>query len=153
MAGLQKHLQDVNPNKFFAVVPLPHAATTDIFVRQLQALVTPGTQIMDDLVGGLIWWFNTHKRNQGGLWVPHLGWADTLIAPPTDPGPAPSTVGGEQTALPPKPSTSHCTKTGQNKKAGEPAIGGATSRAWWSGTRRRHAQRPNHAKVTPAPSP
>ena len=35
VAALREHLQAVNPNRLFAVVPLPHAATTDIFVRQL----------------------------------------------------------------------------------------------------------------------
>ena len=43
VAALPKHLQEVNSSRLFAVVPLPHAATTEIFVRQLQALVTPGT--------------------------------------------------------------------------------------------------------------
>ena len=28
VAALQEHLHDVNPNMLFAVVPLPHAATT-----------------------------------------------------------------------------------------------------------------------------
>ena len=81
VAALREHLHDVNPNRLFAVVPLPHAATTDIFVRQLQALVAPGTQITDHLVDAWIWWFNTHPPDQGGIWVPHLGWAHTLIAP------------------------------------------------------------------------
>ena len=50
VAALQEHLQGVNPSRLFSVVPLPHAATTEIFVRQLRVLVTPGTQITDDLV-------------------------------------------------------------------------------------------------------
>ena len=87
------------------VVPLPHAATTEIFMRQLQALVTPGTQIADDLVDAWIWWFDTHQPAQGGVWVPHLGWAHTLIAPPTDPRPASSIGGGEQAAPPPRAET------------------------------------------------
>ena len=82
------------------MVALPHAATTEIFVRQLQALVTPGTQITDVLVDAWIWWFNTHQPNQRGIWVPHLGWAHTLIAPPSDPRLAPSTGGWEQAAPP-----------------------------------------------------
>ena len=101
MAALREDLQDINPNKLFAVVPLPHAATTDIFVRQLQALVTPRTQNADDLVDAWIWCFNASQPNQGGVWVPHLGWALTLIAPPTDPRPAPSTGGQER--APPQP--------------------------------------------------
>ena len=64
VAALREHLQDVNPNRLFAVVPLPHAATTDIFVRQLQALFTPGTQIADDLVAAWIWWFNANQPDQ-----------------------------------------------------------------------------------------
>ena len=55
VAALWGHHHDVNPNSLFAVVPLPHAATTGIFVRQLQALVHPGTQISDDLPYVLIW--------------------------------------------------------------------------------------------------
>ena len=64
VAALREHLQDVNPSRLFAVVPLPHAATTEIFVLQLQALVMPGTQIADDLVDAWIWWFNTTDRPQ-----------------------------------------------------------------------------------------
>ena len=107
MAALQEHLQDVNPSSLFAVVPLLHAVTTNIFVRQLQVLVTPGTQITDDLVDAWIWWFNTHQPVRGGVWVPHLGWAHTLIAPATDPRPAPSTRGQERAAPPPRAETLH----------------------------------------------
>ena len=85
------------------MVPLPHAATTEVFVQQLQALVTPGALVSDDLVEAWIWWFNTHQPAQGGVWVPHLGWVHTLIAPPTDPRPAPSTGSREQAAPPPRP--------------------------------------------------
>ena len=73
VAALREHLCDVNPNRLFAVVPLPHAATTEIFVRQLQALFTPGAQVSDDLVEAWIWWFNPHQPAQGGVWVPLLG--------------------------------------------------------------------------------
>ena len=103
VATLPGQLRDVHRNRLFAVVPLPHAATTEIFVRQLQALVTPGAQVSDDLVEAWIWWFNTHQRAQGGVWVPHLGGVHTLIAPPTDPRPAPSTGGRERAAPPPRP--------------------------------------------------
>ena len=101
MATLREQLRD--PNWLFAVVPLPHAATTEIFLRQLQALVTPGAQVSDELVGACIWWFNTAQPTKGGVWVPHLGWVHTLIAPPTDPRPAPSTGGQERAAPPPRP--------------------------------------------------
>ena len=107
VAALREHLRDVNPDRLFAVVPLPHAATTEIFVRQLQALVTPGAQVSDDLVEAWIWWFNTHQPAQGGVWVPHLGWVHTLIAAPTDPRPAPSTGGRERAAPPPRPEALH----------------------------------------------
>ena len=93
VAARRELLRDVNLNRLFAVVPRPHAATTEIFVRQLQALVTPGAQVSDDLVEAWIWWFNTHQPAQGGVWVPHLGCVHMLIAPPTDPRPAPSTGG------------------------------------------------------------
>ena len=49
--------------------------------------------------------FNTHQPAKGGVWVPHLGWVHTLIAPPTDPRPAPSTGCRERAALPPRPET------------------------------------------------
>ena len=84
------------------MVPLPDAASTDISVRQLKALVTPGMQIAADLVNSWIWWFNTNHPDQGGVRVPHLGWAHTLIAPPTDPRPAPSTWGRERAAPQPR---------------------------------------------------
>ena len=103
VATLREHLRNVDPNRLFAVVPLPHAPTTQIFVRQLQALVTPGTQVSDDLIEAWIWWFNTHQPAQGGVWVPNLGWVHTLIAPPTDPRPAPTTGGRERAAPPPRP--------------------------------------------------
>ena len=103
VATLRGHFRDVDPNRLFAVVPLPHAATTEILVWHLQALVTPGAQVSDDLVEAWIWWFNTHQPAQGGVWVPHLGWVHTLSAPPTDPRPAPSTGGRERAAPPPRP--------------------------------------------------
>ena len=155
VAALREHLRDVNSNRLFGVVPLPHAATTEIFVRQLQALVTPGAQVSDDLVEAWIWWFNTHQPAQGGVWVPHLGWVHTLIAPPTDPRPAPSTGGRERAAPPPRPETLRI----------PPHEGLA---AWESGTARdrgcnltslaarypeRRAGRPRRASVTPAPLP
>ena len=105
VATLREHLCDVDPNRLSAVVLLPHAATTEVFVRQLQALVTPGAQVSDDLVEAWIWWFNTHQPAQGGVWVPHLCWAHTLIAPPTEPRPAPSTGGRKRAAPPPRPET------------------------------------------------
>ena len=73
VAALREHLQDVHRNRLFAVVLLPHAAATEIFVLQLQALVTPRMQIADDLVDAWIWWFNANRPDQGGVWVPHLG--------------------------------------------------------------------------------
>ena len=105
VATVREDLRDVNPNRLFAVVPLPQAARTEIFVRQLQALITPGAQVSGDLVEAWIWWFNTHQPAQGGVWVPHLGWVHTLIATPTDPRPEPSTGGRERAALPPRPET------------------------------------------------
>ena len=93
---LREHHKDVETSRLFAVVGLPHAATTELFLRQLKALVTPGTQLKDDLVDAWIWWFNTHQPDQGGIWVPHLGRAHTLIAPRTDSRPAPSTGGRER---------------------------------------------------------
>ena len=105
VAALREHLQDVKSKRLFAVVPLPHAATTDIFVRQLQALVTPQTQIVDDLVHAWMWWFNANQLDLGGVWVPHLGWAHTLRAPPTDPRPAPNTGGRKWAAPQPRANT------------------------------------------------
>ena len=102
VAALREHLQDINPNRLFAVVPLPHAASTDISVRQLHVLVTPGMQIADDLVDAWIWRFNTNQLDQQGVWVSHLGWAHTLIAPPTDPRPGPSSGGRERAAPQPR---------------------------------------------------
>ena len=103
VANVREHLRNVDLSRLFAVVPLPHAPTTQIFVRQLQALVTPGTQVSDGLIEAWIWWFNTHQPAQGGVWVPHLGWVHSLKAPPTDPRPAPTTGGREQAAPPPRP--------------------------------------------------
>ena len=103
VAIVQEHLCNVNPNRLFAVVPLPHTVTTAIFVRQLKALVTPGAQVFDNLVEAWIWWFNTQQPAQGGVWIPHLGWVHALIAMTMDPRPAPSTGGRERGAPPPRP--------------------------------------------------
>ena len=105
VAAFREHLQDVNAHRLFTVVPLPHAVSTDISVQQLQALVTPGMQIADDLVNAWIWWLHTNQPDQGGVWVPHLGWAHTLIVPPADPRPSPSTGGRERAAPQPRVST------------------------------------------------
>ena len=43
VATLREHLRDVSPNRLFAVVSLPHAATTEIFVQQLRRLHPRGT--------------------------------------------------------------------------------------------------------------
>ena len=69
-------------------------------MRQLEALVSPGTQITDDLYDVWIWWFNTHQVDH-----PQHGWAHTLIVPPADPRPAPSTGGRERAAPPPRAAT------------------------------------------------
>ena len=158
MAALRGHLQNVNQYRLLAVVPLPHAASTDISVRQLQALVSPGMQIADDLVDVWIWWFKFHQPKQGGVWVPHLGGAYTLIARPTEPRPAPST-GGREPAAP---------QTRANALNIPPYKGLAD---WESRTapdrrrnlrdiveryppgQRRTAQNPHDAKITPAPFP
>ena len=105
MATNREHLGDVDPNRLFAVVPVPHATTTEIFVRKLHALITPGAQVSDHFFEAWIWWFNTHQPAQGGVWVPHLGWVHMLIALPTDSRPAPSTGGRERAAPPPRPET------------------------------------------------
>ena len=63
VAALRRHLRGIDPNRLFAVVPLLHAAATNISV-QLQALLTPGMQIADDLVEAWIWWFNFNQPDQ-----------------------------------------------------------------------------------------
>ena len=84
------------------MVPLPHAASTYISVRQLQALVSPKMQTANDSVDTWIWWFNFNQPDQGGAWVPYLGWAHTLIAPLTEPRPAQSTGGRVRAAPQPR---------------------------------------------------
>ena len=102
VAAPWRRLQDINPNSLFAPVLVPHAGSTNISVRQLVALVTPGMQLADDLVDAWIWWFNFNKPDQEHVWVPHLGWVHTHIAPPTEPRPAPSTGGRELAARQPR---------------------------------------------------
>ena len=155
VATLREHFRDVDPNRLFAVVPLPYAATTEIFVRQLQALVTPGAQVSDNLVQAWIWCFSNHQPAQGGVWVPHLGWVHTLMAPPTDPGrrPAPGAGSGPPRHRDPTTSVSRRTQAWRHGKAGPPVAGGTTSQAWWHATRRQRARRPHRANVTRAPLP
>ena len=95
--ALRGHFQGLHLDRRFTVAPLPHGAT-NICVRQLQALLNPGERTPDDLVDVWIWWFNLHQPDQARVWVPHLAWAHTLIAPPTEPRPAPSTGGRERAA-------------------------------------------------------
>ena len=103
VATLREHLRDVNPDWLFAVVPLPHTATTEIFVRQLEALVTRGHRSQTTLLNRGSGGSTPYKPAQGGAWVPHLGWVHTLIAPPTDPRPGPSIGGRERADPPPRP--------------------------------------------------
>ena len=98
VATLQEHLPNVDPNRLFAVVSLPHAPTTQIFVRQLQAS-PPGHRSLTTSLKRGSGGSNTHQPAQGGVWVTHLGWVHTLIAPPTDPRPAPTTGGRERANL------------------------------------------------------
>ena len=96
--ALRMHFQGVRGDRRFAAALLPHGAT-NICVRQLQALLTLGHRTPDDLIDVWIWWFNYHQPDRGRVWVPHLAWAHTLIAPPTEPRPAPN-PGGRTRAAP-----------------------------------------------------
>ena len=68
---LRGHFQELHLNRLFAVAPLPHGATS-VYVRHLQAFLTPGERVPDNLVDVWIWWFNVHHPEQGRVWVPHL---------------------------------------------------------------------------------
>ena len=95
---LRRHFQGLHPNRRFAVALLPHGAG-NVYVRQLQTKLTPGERVVDDLVDVWIWWFNLHQPDQGRMWVPHLSWMHTIIAPPTERRPAPS-AGSREWAAP-----------------------------------------------------
>ena len=84
--ALQTHFQGVRSDRGFAAALLSHGAT-NICVRQLQALLTLGQHTPDDLINVWIWWFNYHQPDRARIWVPHLAWAYTLVAPPNEPGP------------------------------------------------------------------
>ena len=72
------------------------------------------------------------------MWVPHLGWAHTLIAPPTEPRPAPSTGGWEQAAPQPRANTLNVPPHNglADWESRTAPTGGATSGTWWSDTHR-----------------
>ena len=95
---LRVHFQGIHGDWRFVAALLPHGAT-NIRVRHLQGLLTLGQKTPDDLVDLWKWWFNCHEPDQGRVWVPHLAWAQTLIAPPTEPRPAAS-PGGRTRAAP-----------------------------------------------------
>ena len=82
--ALRVHFQGVCGDRQFAAALLPHGPT-NIHVRHLQALLTLGQQTLDDLVDAWIWWFNCHLPDHGRVWVPHLAWAHTRIAPKEGP--------------------------------------------------------------------
>ena len=91
------HFQGVCGDQQFAAALLPHGAT-NIRVRHHQALLTLGQQTPDDLVDVWISWFKCHQPDQGRVWVLHLAWAHTLIAPPTETRPAPNPGGRTRAA-------------------------------------------------------
>ena len=98
VATLCEHLRDVDPNRVFAVFPLPHAGSS-------RRSSPPGPRSPTTLLKRGSGGSTPTKQAQGGVWIPHLGWVHTLIAPPTDPRPAPSTGGRERAAPPPRPET------------------------------------------------
>ena len=75
VAALREHLQDVNSSRLFAVVPLPHAATTEIFVRQLQALISPEhrsrTTLLTRASGGSTPTSRTREAYGSHTWAGH----------------------------------------------------------------------------------
>ena len=85
-------VKGAHPDQRFLVALLPHGAT-NICVRQLQALLNPGQRIAEELID--VW---PGQPDQEQIWVPHLGWAHTLIAPLSEPRPAPNPGGREQAA-------------------------------------------------------
>ena len=96
--ALGTHFQDVRSDRRFAGALLPHGAT-NICVRQLQVLLTLGQRTPDNLIDVRIWWFHYHQPDRLRKWVPHLAWAHTLVAPPTEPGPAPNPGSRTRAAL------------------------------------------------------
>ena len=62
--ALRMHFHDVRGDRRFAAALLPHG-TTNICVRQLQALLTLGQRTPDDLIDVWIWWFNYHQPDRG----------------------------------------------------------------------------------------
>ena len=97
VGALWEHFQGVHPDRCFAVTLLTHVAT-NICVQQLQALLPPGQRTPDNLINVRIRWFTDLQPDQERIWVPQLAWAQTLIAPPTGPQPAPSPRGRERAA-------------------------------------------------------
>ena len=158
VAALRRDLQDINPNRLFAWFPCrtPQPATS--LCGSSRHSSPPGMHITDHLVDAWIWCFNFNQPNQERVWVPHLGWAHTLIAPPTEPRPAPST-GGRQRAAPQLRANPHNIPPFNGLADWESRTdptGGATAGTWWSDThqgQRRHAGDPCDTKMTPAPSP
>ena len=89
VGALQEHFKDVCPDRGF-IVTLPLHGATNFCVRQLLALLNPGQRTPDNLNDVWIWLFNQHQPDEEQIWVQHLAWAHTLIAPPNKPQPAPS---------------------------------------------------------------
>ena len=77
---------------------MPHGAT-NVYVRQLQTLLSPEERVPEDFVNVWMWWFNLPRPDQEGMWVPHLSWTHRVIATPTERQPVPS-AGGRKRAMP-----------------------------------------------------
>ena len=104
VSDLKRHFQGLHPDRRFTVAPLPQGATP-IYVRQLRILLNPGESIPDDLINTWMWWFNLQQPAKGRMWVPQLGWAHTLVAPPANPCPAPAAGGRDRAATQPRVNT------------------------------------------------
>ena len=93
--ALLGHIQGLRPDRSFAPAPLRRGAV-NIFLRKLQAPLISQERTRNDLLVRPIWWFNLHQPDKGRVWVSHLAWSHTLIAPRTRPRPAPSPRGQER---------------------------------------------------------
>ena len=160
VAALRRHLQDINPNRLFAVVILPcrtpHPPKSPCGSSRHSS--PPGCRSRTTSptrgAGGST---STSQTGNACGSCTSAGCTRSLRCRQSrGPRQAPGGRNGPPHNRGVTPSTSHRTMAWRTWKAGQPPTGGATSGTWWSEThqgRRRRARDPHNAQMTPAPSP
>ena len=92
---LQRKSKGLHTNSRFAVTSLSHGAT-NIYVGEVETLLSPEASISDNLVNVSVRWLNLQQPTQEQMWVTHVSQRHTLIALPAKHRLAPTAGGREK---------------------------------------------------------